>query len=221
MASFKVGARGEGAVSALLDIVQHRRERQEKQEDDFRAFRQRLFESGVKGELAGVEPTEELLNSMLSGTPFQGTPFRTRQPFSIRPEDLRAGESVSFRDQHGLTRSVRGEEPEQPVYVVDPQTGDLRLVGSVPGNAKLYSTGQGGDSAMEQLLGGGQPLAPAAPTPAAASRLSGFLSPPGAGADELDPIGQRIAQLRARGMADDEIAAALAEKGIDPAAYGL
>ena len=48
MASFKVGARGEGVVSSVLDLVQRRQGAYRDRADELRKFNQRLMEIGIE-----------------------------------------------------------------------------------------------------------------------------------------------------------------------------
>lgn len=109
--TFKVGARGEGAVSALLDLVQRRQTQREEEETEFRKFRQHMTELGVRGMIPGIEPSEEFMAAMISGGPFQGQAFRRTSPPDL---SARPGETISYRDRQGVTRTVRGQGITDP-----------------------------------------------------------------------------------------------------------
>lgn len=78
MPSYKVGARGEGAVSALLDYVQHRRKRAEEEEDAQREWHrtvQKIILSTPK------DYSDEAINAALLGQPLAGLPIRRKSTF--------------------------------------------------------------------------------------------------------------------------------------------
>ena len=106
----KVGARGAGVVEGLLGIVQHRVQRQEKQEDEFREFRNRLREAIYKGQSKFVEPTEEAIAALLSGQPFQGQEFRPRRSISFDPSTLGVEEYADVDISPGIKRRYAGPQ---------------------------------------------------------------------------------------------------------------
>lgn len=83
MPSYKVGAKGEGVVSALLDVALDRRRRDRELEDDRRKFSQRLMEAGIEAGVKGgfIEPVFDSLPTGQSA--FRG--FRQADPFARHP----------------------------------------------------------------------------------------------------------------------------------------
>ena len=84
MPSYKVGARGEGTVSALLDYVQRRQERQQTQEDEQRKWHRRVQEIMLQRE----DVSDEFIRAMLGGQPTAGVPLR--RPAAPIPPNLQA-----------------------------------------------------------------------------------------------------------------------------------
>ena len=104
--SYKVGARGEGAVTALLDLVNRNRTKQDEEEKEFRSFRNRLLEAGVKGELSGLQATDATVSALLGGQPLPASPFERRPAFD--PSSLGVGEEASVPLPGGGTRKYKG-----------------------------------------------------------------------------------------------------------------
>ena len=107
MPSYKVGATGEGTVSALLDVVQRKRARQEQEEDEFRKFR---FET-QKAILGRDDVSDEFVSAMLSGQPTAGiAPLRPSTPFDAA--DLQPGQTYSRKVPGGTLTSQGPPRPE-------------------------------------------------------------------------------------------------------------
>ncbi len=98
MASFKVGARGEGAIAGLLDFVQDRRQREQDISDERRKFGQRLIELGITQKLKEGSTTFNI----------QTGRFEDSTPTIPTFDDLQPGERATVPIRGGGTRTFVG-----------------------------------------------------------------------------------------------------------------
>lgn len=110
MAGFKVGGGVEGVATALLDIAQRNRAKQDEEDKEFRAFRQKRIEAtyaaALEGKIPGIQVNPEATTALLEGRSYTGSPFTTRPAFD--PSTLGPGEEASVPLPGGGTRKYKG-----------------------------------------------------------------------------------------------------------------
>lgn len=202
-----------GAVGAIAEYFEGQRKRKEEAYKSDQDFQQRLALAGLQSALQSgsvdynVEsgrfetPTMQasgMLEQTLPRSPFVHGPeggFITSATGGVEaaPNALVPRQQVVQSLAPALGAAMTQQRQLQPVYQ-QTETG-LNLMGNVPKGARIMP--------MRSK---------------AAFDLSEFETPE----TSLDPnIQQRISDLRARGMPDQQIAAYLLDKGIDPSIYGL
>ena len=135
-----------------------------------------------------------------------GTPFPSNaQPIMDKrgiPSGMMSG-GIPYTDKavNTLQRGINQGRTESPAATMMSQVQESPEVASQVEPQAQQGILQQIMSGFQGLRGGGRKAAPAV--------------------DPNDPIAQRIQQLRQSGMPDDQIAAALEEKGVDPSRYGL
>ncbi|KKL90327.1 hypothetical protein LCGC14_1905800 [marine sediment metagenome] len=171
MAEFRVGARGEGAVTALLDLVTRRRERREELDDDFRDFRKRAILAGVSR--GSIDPitlervgfgTEAFDRSTLgigetATVPLPGGGRRTfKGPGVTKPPTEAEAKRLSL----GAAPGQPFPEVAGPTFttVVDPATGKPKIISTGVGGG--LPTTAGGGELLQSLIEAGQTESPAA-----------------------------------------------------------
>lgn len=202
-----------GAVGAIAGYAEDQRKRREEAYKDDREFQQRLELAGLTSALASGSINYNIESRRFETPTMQATGMLERTlpqgPFAHGPEggfltsatgDMEAAPNALVPRQQvvqslapALGAAMTQQRQLQPVY--QQTDSGLNLVGNVPKGARIIP--QRSKAAFD---------------------LSAFETPE----TSVDPnIQQRINDLRARGMSDEQIATYLVEKGIEPSIYGL
>ena len=102
MPSYKVGARGEGLVSGLLDFVQRKQAKQEAQDEEFRKFRYEM----QKAVLERPDVSPDYLNAILTGQPTTG--LKPITSTTINPANLTPGQTFTQKVAGGTLTTQGG-----------------------------------------------------------------------------------------------------------------
>ena len=202
-----------GAVGAIAGYVEDQRKRREEEYKSDREFQQRLTLAGLQSALTAGDVRYDVESGRFETPTMQASGLLERNlpqgPFVPGPEGGFIASATGGIDAapntliprpqvvQSLAPSMGAAMTQQrqlkPVYQ-QTETG-LTLAGNVPKGAQILPARS-----------------------KAALDFSDYETPE----TSIDPkIQQRIEQLRASGMSDQQIATYLIEKGIDPSVYGL